>query len=129
MPVLISFDVINAGANEHGRIQSLFERLGWENLGGSSYRYPKLGAKQTTEDWFNHVLPALMLFRSYAMKSNTITLTKFTIDVQSSTGYGSKSNFGTPPQVGKDIKMYKPGNTSFGKKKLENWLDGIDYPY
>ncbi len=61
MPVILTLDVENAGPGEHNRIQSAFERLGWEALGGTAYRYPKLGAEQPTEDWFNHVIPALML--------------------------------------------------------------------
>jgi hypothetical protein len=40
MPVVFTFDIKGAPSNEYNRIQSFFERFGWENLGGSSYRYP-----------------------------------------------------------------------------------------
>jgi hypothetical protein len=63
MPVIFSFDIEGASSKERNRLQCMFERLGWGNLGGSSYRYPKLGTTPYTEDWFNHVIPALMLFR------------------------------------------------------------------
>jgi len=43
VPVIVTFDVEGAQPPEHNRIQSLFERLGWEALGGTAYRYPRLG--------------------------------------------------------------------------------------
>jgi hypothetical protein len=46
MPVVVTFDIQGALPIEHNRIQSFFTRLGWENLGGSSYRYPKLGSTE-----------------------------------------------------------------------------------
>ncbi|MBL8755337.1 MAG: hypothetical protein JNK15_18705 [Planctomycetes bacterium] len=41
MPIIISFDVQDDDNNQRNRVQELFEKLGWQNLGGSSYRYPK----------------------------------------------------------------------------------------
>src|SRR5438132_8367751 len=96
MPAVITFDIKKATTKERNRVQSFFERLGWENLGGSSYRYPRLGSDQPTEDWFNHVIPALMLFRAFIVKGD-VTLKKFTLDVQSSTGFNPESGYGTPP--------------------------------
>ncbi len=94
MAVIITFDIEGAPPQERNRIQSFFERLGWENLGGSSYRYPRLGTDdQPVEDWFNHVVPALMLFRTYALKSER-KISKFTIDVQSSSGHNPATDFG-----------------------------------
>lgn len=43
MPVTLSFDIQGASPNQRNRLQSMFERFGWQNLGGSSYRYPTLG--------------------------------------------------------------------------------------
>lgn len=129
MPVIITFDIEGAPPQERNRIQSFFERLGWENLGGSSYRYPRLGTDdQPVEDWFNHVVPALMLFRSYALKSER-KISKFTIDVQSSSGHNPATDFGAAPLSSDDIKLYDPNNDAFGKKKLKKWLDEIEYPY
>src|ERR1700730_14657234 len=89
MPVVFTFEVRAAPPQERNRIQSFFERFGWENIGGSSYRYPRLGTDdQPVEDWLNHVVPALMLFRCYILSSRR-QLPKFTIDVQASAGHNA----------------------------------------
>ena len=148
MPVLLTYDLEGAAPAEFNRLQSMFERLGWEKLGGSSYRYPRLGTTdQPVEDWLNHVVPALMLFRTFAIKSPS-ELRQFTLDVQSSAGYQKSTAFGSPPLSGTDMKLatkqakkatgkakkirkklYAPGNGSFGEKNLIDWLDDIEYPY
>jgi hypothetical protein len=127
MSVIITFDIEGAPTIERNRIQSFFERFGWENLGGSSYRYPRLGTEHPTEDWFNHVIPALMCFRAYVLTNRPVS--KFTIDVQSSTGYNPNAGFGSSPLPCSDDIIYIPTNTSFGKKKLTQWLNGIAFPY
>jgi hypothetical protein len=148
MPVLLTYDLEGAGPAEFNRLQSMFERLGWEKLGGSSYRYPRLGTTgQPVEDWLNHVVPALMLFRTFVIKSSS-DLRQFTLDVQSSSGYQKSTNFGSAPLSGSDMKtattkakkstakakkldkkIYTPTNTSFGEKNLIEWLDEVEYPY
>ena len=129
MPIVISFDLEKAAPNDHNHIQSMLERYGWENLGGSSYRYPRLGSDQPTEDWFNHVIPSLMMLRGYVLKDSAGKLVKFTIDVQTSTGFRQNSKYGTPPRLANQIKFYSPNNKSFGIKKLKKWLDSIQFPY
>lgn len=129
MPIVITFDIQGAPPIERNRIQSFFQRFGWENLGGSSYRYPRLGTvDQPVEDWFNHVVPALMLFRAYLLSSRR-PLTKCTLDVQSSSGYSPNSNYGNPPQTGQDVTLYAPTILQFGEQNLREWLDGVRYPY
>lgn len=148
MPVLLTYDLEGATSAEFNRLQSMFERLGWEKLGGSSYRYPRLGTtSQPVEDWLNHVVPALMLFRTFVIKSAS-DLRQFTLDVQSSSGYQKSTNFGSAPLSGSEMKattskvkksitkvkkankkIYIPKNTSFGEKNLIEWLDEIEYPY
>ena len=130
MPVVITFDIEAAAPDERNRLQSLFERLGWQNLGGSSYRYPRLGADQPVEDWFNHVIPALMLFRTY-IRSSGRQLTKFTLDVQTSTGFspGAIPVFGHSPLNSNDMTFYETNQQAFGLQNLKNWLDQIPYPY
>jgi hypothetical protein len=130
MPVVFTFDLEGALPKERNRIQSFFERLGWQNIGGSSYRYPKLGSEQPVEDWFNHVVPALTLFRSFVRNSGR-RLRNYTIDVQSSSGFDEAGKYGCPPEVGKKAKLYVPTNTAFGETKLRDWLSQIDdtYPY
>lgn len=129
MPVVITFDIEGAPPLERNRIQSFFERFGWQNLGGSSYRYPRLGADQPVEDWFNHVIPAMMLFRTYILRSGR-SLLKFTLDVQTSSGFNPATNFGhAPAEVPPDLTLYDPTNVSFGQQNLLDWLAGIQYPY
>jgi len=129
MPVVITFDIEGAPSGERNRIQSFFERFGWENLGGSSYRYPRLGTDdQPVEDWFNHVIPALMLFRSYIISSGR-SLTKCTLDAHSSTGFSPNAHYGNPPLPGSSVPLYEPTNKSFGKANLVSWLTGVSFPY
>jgi hypothetical protein len=148
MPVLLTYDLEGAEPAEFNRLQSMFERLGWEKLGGSSYRYPRLGTTdQPVEDWLNHVVPALMLFRAFAIKSPS-ELRQFTLDVQSSSGYQKSTKFGSAPLSGSDMKaatvkamestsetkkkkrkFYPPKNPAFGEKNLIDWLDEVEFPY
>lgn len=129
MPIVITFDIEGAATNEYNWVQSMFERLGWQNLGGSSYRYPKLGADQPVEDWFNHVIPALMLFRAHIIQNGKV-LKKFTLDAQSSTGFvRAEQVFGHPPLSAGDISFYEPGNAQFSQNRLETWINSIPFPY
>jgi hypothetical protein len=133
MAVVLTYEIEGAPPGERNRIQSFFERLGWENLGGSSYRYPRLGTTdQPVEDWLNHIIPALMLFRTYLIESQR-NLRKYTLDVQSSAGFNEATNFGSHPLSGTDMlnngKLYDPVNPSFGRQNLVDWLDDIEYPY
>lgn len=133
MPIVFTYDLAQAKANTHNRIQSLFERLGWEGLGGSAFRYPRLGTDdQPVEDWLNHVIPALMLFRLYCLQ-NPGLLKKCTLDAQSSSGFNPVTQFGNPPLSGDALraagKLYPPKNVSFGEKNLVDWLDSTTFPY
>jgi hypothetical protein len=132
MPIFFTFDISAAPSNERNRIQSMFERLKWQHIGGSAYRYPRLGTTdedQPVENWFNHVISALMLFRTYIVESGR-TLSKYTLDVQTSAGLDPDTDFGNPPVSGSDIDFEDtPGNTSFGRSNLVAWLEEISYPY
>ena len=82
MPIIVTFDFSGSPPPLYNRVSSLFQRLGCEGLGGTAYRYPRLSAEDDSqpEDWFNHVIPALMAFRILANNSDA-TLTRYTIDV------------------------------------------------
>src|SRR5690348_10144366 len=71
VPITVTFDVTRPTSAELHRIRGFFERLGWERLGNTAYRYPKLHHPHPTEDWFNHVIPALMLLRAFARHALT----------------------------------------------------------
>ena len=130
MPIVFTFDIRGAPPVERNRIQSFFERFVWQNLGGSAYRYPRLGVEREhpVENWFNHVIPALMLFRVYVVESGR-ELTSYTLDIQSSAGMNPYTGFGTPPEEAHEINLYPPNNSQFGETNLRDWLDEIDYPY
>jgi hypothetical protein len=133
MPITVTFDIEQPTSLELNRLRCAFERFGWEHLGNTAYRYPKLHQHDLVEDWFNHVIPALMLLRAFAvyLMATDRSLAKFSIDVQSSTGYDPVTGVGNPPVAGDDIDYSQPsrGNYSFGLQNLKDWIDGVTWPY
>lgn len=133
MPVVVTFDLAQPRSSELNRLRSLFQRLGWERLGNTAYRYPPLGEQPEAEDWFNGVVPALMMLRAYAHFASTEGrgLARFTIDAQSMTGFNFETQVGSPPLSGDeaDFVVPPPGARAFAERRLRDWLDGIDWPY
>lgn len=133
MPITVTFDVQGPKPQELNRIRGFFERLGWEHLGNTAYRYPKLHGEHPTEDWFNHVIPALMLLRTFARHAAETgrNLRKFSIDVQSSTGFNPVTDVGALPGSAAHIVYSQPSRPgeSFGRRRLEEWIDGVTWPY
>src|SRR5260221_5740330 len=99
MTNIITSDIVMPTPAEFNRICGFCERLGWEHLGNTAYRYPKLHSQHLTEDWFNHVIPALMLLRAFARYApqTGCSVERFSIDVQSSTGYNPVTGVGALP--------------------------------
>ena len=130
MSITFTFDLQHASSVEYNYIQSFFERLGWQRRGGSTYRYPGLDIEQdeTIEDWFNHVIPALMLFRAYVVDSGR-NLTRATLDVQSSVELDYLTGTGVPPLPSEEIDFYEPNNAQFAESRLTDWLDDVEFPY
>ncbi len=112
MPITMTFDIEEASindANDRTRINLAFERLGWENLGGSCWRYPSLGGggAHPSEDWFNNVIPALMYFRSIVEHSG-MNVTQFTIDAHSEAGYRQlPAPVGQPIELGANVGLHQ----------------------
>lgn len=111
MPITITFDIDDAtvsDGNDRNRITASFRRLGWEHIGGSAWRYPALGTANTSEDWFNHVIPALMYFRSIVEHAG-INVYNFTIDAHSEAGHRGKASppLGEPITDSANITMYQ----------------------
>lgn len=124
MPVLFSYNVQGPSPQESNRIQSLFERLGWQNVGGSSYRYPPLSADPTApEDWLNHVVPALMAFRAFVLNHPHLTVPKFSLDIQTSTGYDQVSSIGSAIAAATVANFAPPNTQAFGAQNLEDWIN------
>ena len=133
MPITVTFDITGPSPQELNRIRGFFERLGWEHLGNTAYRYPKLHGQHATEDWFNHVVPALAMLRAFARHAAATgrNIRKFSIDAQSTTGFNPITNVGTPPLPATEITYSQPSRSgrSFAQKQLETWIDGISWPY
>lgn len=131
MPIIVTFDLEQPLSADLNRIRSALERLGWERLGNTAYRYPKLHSEHQTEDWFNHVIPGLMILRVFALNApnSGTTVKKFSIDVQSSTGYNPETGVGVLPAQAEEITFSSASVGAFGLKNLKNWLDGVEWPY
>lgn len=133
MPITVTFDISEPVSQELNQIRGVFERLGWEHLGNTAYRYPKLHGEHPTEDWFNHVIPALMLLRAFACHAvdQGRTLEKFSIDVQTSTGYNPITGVGQLPHHADHIAFSDPSATgkACGLKNLKTWIDGVTWLY
>jgi len=128
MPIILTFDVTDSDNNQRNRVQEFFEKLGWEALGGTSYRYPPLNNATQLEDWINHVVPALMLFRRYLLSSPRVTLTRMTIDAHCSTGYDG-GNIGSPAHSLSASDLVATTHDKFTVQKLLDWVNTTDYPY
>lgn len=112
MPITLTFDIDQDSvqdANDRNRIILNFRRFGWEHIGGSAWRYPALGTTNVSEDWFNHVIPALMYFRSLVEHAG-LRVYNFTLDAHSEAGHRGNANppLGTPIQNADHILMYPP---------------------
>jgi hypothetical protein len=133
VPITVTFDIQRPTPAELNRIRGFFEHLGWEHLGNTAYRYPKLHGQHPTEDWFNHVIPALTMLRAFARYVETTgrSLLKFSIDVQSSTGFNPVTAVGTLPLAAGQIIYSQPSKSgrAFARRRLEAWIDGIPWPY
>lgn len=141
MPITVTFDLefsekVNAAKNKDSiksstsnRITCAFNQFGWESLGGTAYRYPKLHSEHKVEDWFNHVVPALMLLRTLALEED-VSVSRFSIDAHSSTGHslGDEVN-DVLPKKSKDVTFYESKDDSFNQGKLKEWIDSVKWPY
>lgn len=133
MPIVVTFDIERPSSIELNRLRGAFERLGWEHLGNTAYRYPVLHSGEPAEDWFNHVIPALMVLRTFGRfaAEGGRGISKFSIDVQSSTGFNPETGVGAPPAAGADIAFAppSPSGRAFGLQNLIDWIDGVEWPY
>ncbi len=113
MPILVTFDVERPTPQELNRLRGAFERLGWARLGNTAYRYPDLRRQGAVEDWFNHVIPALMLLRAYArhVAAGGQRLRRFSLDTQSSTGCNPLTSTGTLPAAAAEIAYSQPSRS------------------
>jgi hypothetical protein len=130
MPVVFTYDFNNSTANKNDRtrINLSFKRFGWESIGGSALRYPEFTSSYITEDWMNHVIPALMFFRSYVTQKDII-VTRYSLDIQSSSGYKGSGGIGNPIFSGDNaaLPLYNPPLAAktqriLSENRLRTWL-------
>jgi hypothetical protein len=138
MPVTFSFE-LDAAPYESNQIGAFIERLGWERLDTKTFRYPRMGQRpgDELEDWFNHVVPALMFFRSYVLTRH-LTVKALTLDARSSTGYRRESGSGSPPLQADQVRLFEPSERRSDERAAPNshsseewallaeWLEGAD---
>lgn len=125
MPITLTFDIDNntvRDPNDRNRIIACFTRLGWEHIGGSAWRYPALGTENVSEDWFNHVIPALMYFRSL-VEHGEFNVYRFTIDAHSEAGHRGRANpqLGQPIRPASQIVMY-PADQVLSEDRLRTFI-------
>jgi hypothetical protein len=128
MPITFTFDVTNDSvndSNDRNRVVACFKQLGWEHIGGSAWRYPALGSANPSEDWFNHVVPALMYFRSIATHAEW-NVTKFTLDAHSEAGFRSEGPIGAAIQSAKDIETYPPSDGTLSEARLRKFIQDAE---
>jgi hypothetical protein len=100
-------------------------------VGGSAWRYPALGTVNVSEDWFNHVIPALAYLRSLVSHAN-LDMYNFTIDAHSEAGHRGRAMppLGEPIRHAANITMY-PTNPNYNgvlsEQRLRTFVqDGAD---
>lgn len=132
MPIIISYDLKTEDTNKRTYIRSALERFHWSRLGGSVFRYDgiEISAGRKEEDWFNHVIPALMFLRSYVL-SNDIKIEKFTLDANSTMFIdfskdeeGVESSLGKLPtkEISEDF-WANPTNEQSSKDTLKSFIE------
>jgi len=125
MPVTLTFDIEEPlpDPNDRPRIQACFTRLGWEHIGGSAWRYPALGTTNVSEDWFNHVVPALMYLRSLA-EHGGLKIYNFTIDAHSEAGHRGRADqpLGQPIRSAAEITMYPANMGVLSEQRLRKFI-------
>jgi hypothetical protein len=133
LPIVVTFDLSEPEPLELNRIRGAFERLGWERMGNTGYRYPRLDETSMTEDWINRVIPALMLLRAVArhFAQTGRGLVKYSIDVHSSTGFNQERAVGTPALSGGEINLFRPSQAgrACAERRLRDWIDGVGWLY
>lgn len=130
MPITVSYDITNASPQHRNYIRSAFERFCWVRLGGSVFRYRGVPNAQNNEnleeDWLNHVIPAIMFFRSYLL-CHQIRLIRFSLDAGSVTHIDHSDPdalFGNAPQRGNELNFAQPSNNQSALSTIQNFIDG-----
>lgn len=109
MPVSISFDISNGTTDDFARIRMNFQRLWWEPVGQSSWRYPRLERRDQPEDFFNHVLPALEYLKTLAIERGG-NISRYCLHIDSISDWRDGDEpVGTPILAADQLTLSVPG--------------------
>ena len=126
MPVTISYDLQTPYGNHGSYLRSMFERFGWERLGGSVLRYNgrQIG-NRFYDDWLNDIAPSITFFRAYIVQHN-LTLKFLTIDCISTSFLDFsdlQAPLGNPPETGLNLTMRPPTNEQSAVGTIRDFVD------
>lgn len=127
MPVTISYDLTSVKSNDRTYIRSMLERFHFKRLGGSVFRYSGVPDHDgiVYEDWLNHIVPAVMFFRSYIL-AKKIKLKFLTIDANSISMLDHSDRLallGARPASGSKLVLKEPTNKQSSEQKLRDFVD------
>jgi hypothetical protein len=127
MPVTLSYDIATEDPNHRSYIRSMFERFGWQRLGGSVLRYSgrPIADGSYYDDWLNDITPSIMFLRSYVLLHN-LHLKFLTIDAASTSFLDFTDQampVGHPPYTGAQLALVPPTNDQSSVKALRQFVD------
>jgi hypothetical protein len=127
MPVTISYDLVVTDGNHRTYVRSALERFHWKRLGGSVFRYDGVddGHGGRTEDWLNHVVPALMFLRSFLLKKEG-SIKFFTLDAHGMATVDlsdAEARYGFGIQDGRALAFAEPTNDQSREQALRDFVD------
>jgi hypothetical protein len=96
MPYTLTYDLESgkaASSDNRSRIRLIFQRFGWQAVGGSAVHYPPIGQQMGFEDFFGQVLPALWLFRCLLV-ARWIRVKSYTFTANSAVAYHHEGSAG-----------------------------------
>ena len=128
MPIIVTFDIKKIDKNGHPRLKSMFKRFGWQAIGGSVFKYPSSEKSNEPEDWLNHVVPALMLLRTFVI-AKELSLDSFCLSASSFTEVQRTPRRGRLPTNTKILRDPGKSDQAFGEAQLLKWIGDLKFPY
>ncbi len=134
MPITFTYDIEAAEdrSDDRARINLSFRRFGWESLGGSSWRFPKLARQAlSTEDWMNHVIPALMVFKAIVI-SQKLNVQSYSLDGSVHSGVRTDNDIiGSKIAASHEVELFDPNvkearSAKLSESRLRTLLENME---
>lgn len=126
MPITVSFDIRDTRNNTDDRrkINLAFERCGFEHIGGSTWRFPKLGEPDDQADFMNYGLLALDYFKTL-VAARGIQVPKLIVQVHFEVAYNCQA--AAPFLKGADLSLdlpeeYGPSQAKLSESRLKKYV-------